>query len=196
MNVASSSRAELQTRARPEDGWDTLPWLLDAAERRPVLDLERDRSQIPAPLSPTHRSDTTPGRALPTAVNMRGMGVIPTGEQQTVVREVEDRIAGDPACLTLRFSGDREDSRETFPVHDIMTGALWKAIHRQPVPEECRTYRGRGSETLFERRLCVSSDTALTEAEQNRVVNIVMSCRGPRVLRQPAGIVSALVAAQ
>jgi dTDP-4-amino-4,6-dideoxygalactose transaminase len=54
-------------------------------------------------------------------------------------------------------------------------------MHLQPIYASHVTFGGDVSGRLFERGLCLPSGTALTDADQDRVVAAVLACRGSRV---------------
>ena len=72
---------------------------------------------------------------------------------------------------------DRERIRLALEAEDIESRPLWKPMHLQPVYERCPTYGGDVSASLFERGLCLPSGSALTEADQRRIVESVLSTR-------------------
>jgi dTDP-4-amino-4,6-dideoxygalactose transaminase len=46
-------------------------------------------------------------------------------------------------------------------------------MHLQPVFKQCRTRGGKVSEAAFERGLCLPSGSPLSDADQQRVVEVV-----------------------
>jgi dTDP-4-amino-4,6-dideoxygalactose transaminase len=79
------------------------------------------------------------------------------------------------------FGADREAIRLALEAEDIEARPLWKPMHLQPIYASHVTFGGDVSGRLFERGLCLPSGTALTDADQDRVVATVLACRGSRV---------------
>jgi len=75
----------------------------------------------------------------------------------------------DPA----RFGADREAIRLALEAENIESRPLWKPMHLQPVFAECERVGGRVSEDLFARGLCLPSGTAMSAADQKRVVEVL-----------------------
>jgi dTDP-4-amino-4,6-dideoxygalactose transaminase len=50
---------------------------------------------------------------------------------------------------------------------------LWKPMHLQPIFEQYPYYGGTVSETLFNDGLCLPSGSNLTDAERNRITDLV-----------------------
>ncbi len=69
---------------------------------------------------------------------------------------------------------------ETLEKENIETRPVWKPMHMQPVFKGCdfiKTVEGKPiSEDLFERGVCLPSDTKMTEEQQNRVIELIKSC--------------------
>jgi dTDP-4-amino-4,6-dideoxygalactose transaminase len=72
---------------------------------------------------------------------------------------------------------DRESIRLALEAEDIESRPLWKPMHLQPVYRDAPAYGGTVSASLFERGLCLPSGSALTEADQRRVVEILLATR-------------------
>jgi dTDP-4-amino-4,6-dideoxygalactose transaminase len=72
---------------------------------------------------------------------------------------------------------DRERIRLALESEDIEARPLWKPMHLQPVFREAPCYGGHVSARLFERGLCLPSGSALTEEDQERVVEILLASR-------------------
>ncbi len=79
------------------------------------------------------------------------------------------------------FGADREAIRLALEAEDIEARPLWKPMHLQPIYGSHVAFGGDVSGRLFERGLCLPSGTALTDADQDRVVATVLACRGSRV---------------
>jgi dTDP-4-amino-4,6-dideoxygalactose transaminase len=82
-------------------------------------------------------------------------------------------IVVDPAAAGT----DRESIRLALEAEDIESRPLWKPMHVQPVYRDAPAYGGEVSVSLFESGLCLPSGSALTEADQRRVVEILLSTR-------------------
>ncbi len=72
---------------------------------------------------------------------------------------------------------DREAMRLALEAEDIEARPLWKPMHLQPVYRDAPMVGGDVSAGLFERGLCLPSGSALTDADQERVVEILLSTR-------------------
>ena len=72
---------------------------------------------------------------------------------------------------------DREAMRLALESEDIEARPLWKPMHLQPVYRDAPMVGGDVSAALFERGLCLPSGSALTEADQERVVEILLASR-------------------
>lgn len=68
---------------------------------------------------------------------------------------------------------------EELEKENIEARPVWKPMHLQPVFKDC-DYIGIDnhsvSEDLFNRGICLPSDTKMTEQEQERVINVVKKC--------------------
>ena len=73
------------------------------------------------------------------------------------------------------FGATREEVRLELEFHDIESRPLWKPMHLQPLYESYPMIGGSVSERLFENGLCLPSGSGLTEAQQDRIVEIVRS---------------------
>jgi dTDP-4-amino-4,6-dideoxygalactose transaminase len=71
----------------------------------------------------------------------------------------------------------REAMRAALEAEDVEARPLWKPMHLQPVYRDAPMAGGDVSAGLFERGLCLPSGSALTEADQERVVEILLSTR-------------------
>jgi pyridoxal phosphate-dependent aminotransferase EpsN len=79
-------------------------------------------------------------------------------------------------CLVVDpagFGADRETIRLALEAEDIESRPLWKPMHLQPVYRGAAMYGGDVSSRLFEQGLCLPSGSALTEADQERIVETV-----------------------
>lgn len=85
-------------------------------------------------------------------------------------------------CLTIdekKFGADREAVREALEARNIEARPLWKPMHMQPLYHSSEVYGGMVGETLFRDGLCLPSGSALTEAEQDRVIEGVRAVGPP-----------------
>ncbi len=84
-------------------------------------------------------------------------------------------------CMTVdpgAFGADREQIRLALEAEDIESRPTWKPLHLQPVFEGAPTVGGTVCATVFERGLCLPTGSALSPADQARVVEIVRSVPG------------------
>ncbi|OUC07959.1 hypothetical protein RY27_11890 [Litorilinea aerophila] len=76
-----------------------------------------------------------------------------------------------------RFGATREEIRLALEAANIESRPVWKPIHLQPVFRDCE-YVGNGvAEELFEKGLCLPSGTAMADADQRRVVEVIRTQR-------------------
>lgn len=71
------------------------------------------------------------------------------------------------------FGCDREAIRVALEAENIESRPLWKPMHLQPVFHAASVYGGAVSEGLFERGLCLPSGSAMTVADQQRVIDVI-----------------------
>lgn len=76
------------------------------------------------------------------------------------------------------FGADREEVRRALEEHNIESRPVWKPLHMQPVFKDCRFRGGGVAEHIFERGLCLPSGSSLTRSQQDRVIEVILSCRG------------------
>ena len=84
-------------------------------------------------------------------------------------------------CITVDpiiFGASRDDIRQALEAQDIESRPVWKPMHMQPVFAGCRVLGGSVSTDLFRYGLCLPSGSNLTDADLQRVVDIVHGCRG------------------
>jgi dTDP-4-amino-4,6-dideoxygalactose transaminase len=74
------------------------------------------------------------------------------------------------------FGTDRETVRVALENENIESRPLWKPMHMQPVFKGHKTVGGAVSEDLFERGLCLPSGTQMSDADLERVVEVVRKC--------------------
>jgi dTDP-4-amino-4,6-dideoxygalactose transaminase len=65
---------------------------------------------------------------------------------------------------------DREQIRLALEAEDIESRPLWKPMHLQPIYRDAPMYGGDVCARLFEHGLCLPSGSALTESDQERIV--------------------------
>lgn len=82
----------------------------------------------------------------------------------------------DPAA----FGADTHAVREALEAENIEARPVWKPMHLQPVFKGCSFRKGQVavSEKLFAQGLCLPSGTAMTDADLDRVCEIVRRARG------------------
>jgi pyridoxal phosphate-dependent aminotransferase EpsN len=79
-------------------------------------------------------------------------------------------------CLTLDvdvFGTTPEAVRLQLEAANIEARPLWKPMHMQPVFAGCECVGGDVAEDLFRRGLCLPSGSGLTDAQIDRVSDIV-----------------------
>ncbi|MBT0549771.1 aminotransferase class I/II-fold pyridoxal phosphate-dependent enzyme [Riemerella anatipestifer] len=67
----------------------------------------------------------------------------------------------------------REDLRLKFLEDNIESRPLWKPMHLQPVFADAPYYGGRVAQQLFENGLCLPSGSNLTDADRQRISEVV-----------------------
>jgi dTDP-4-amino-4,6-dideoxygalactose transaminase len=75
--------------------------------------------------------------------------------------------------LTCILVDEPDRTRLALEAEDIEARPLWKPMHLQPVYRDAPVYGGDVSAGLFARGLCLPSGSALTDADQDRIVEIV-----------------------
>jgi dTDP-4-amino-4,6-dideoxygalactose transaminase len=75
--------------------------------------------------------------------------------------------------LTCIQVDEPERIRQALEAEDIEARPLWKPMHLQPVYLDAAMYGGEHSARLFTRGLCLPSGSALSEADQDRVVEVI-----------------------
>lgn len=81
-----------------------------------------------------------------------------------------------------KFGADREQLRLALEQENIESRPVWKPMHLQPVFQGNTVYGGAVSERLFERGLCLPSGTQMSQADLERVIDVVKKTR-QKVLR-------------
>ena len=77
------------------------------------------------------------------------------------------------SCLLTPSFEDREKIRLALLAEDIESRPLWKPLHLQPIFEQELNFLDGTSLDLFHRGLCLPSGSNLTEADLERIVNII-----------------------
>ena len=93
------------------------------------------------------------------------------------------------------FGADREVVRLALEKENLESRPIWKPMHLQPVFEitpgargiahsdskrhKARVVGGEVSENLFERGLCLPSETQMTEEDLKRVITVISNCHKP-----------------
>jgi len=73
----------------------------------------------------------------------------------------------------VKFGADREAIWLAMEAENIEARPVWKPMHLQPVFAHCDRFGGEVAEDLFDRGLCLPSGSNLTEADLQRVVEVV-----------------------
>jgi dTDP-4-amino-4,6-dideoxygalactose transaminase len=84
-------------------------------------------------------------------------------------------------CITIdprEFGADRETVRLALEAENVESRPVWKPMHAQPVFANCERVGGAVAEDLFARGLCLPSGSNLSEADLERVVDVVRQCAG------------------
>jgi dTDP-4-amino-4,6-dideoxygalactose transaminase len=74
------------------------------------------------------------------------------------------------------FGADREAVRRALEAAGVESRPAWKPLHLQPAFRGAPRAGGAISAALFERGLCLPSGSAMSPAEQARVIEVVRSC--------------------
>ncbi len=70
----------------------------------------------------------------------------------------------------------REKIRLALASENIESRPLWKPMHLQPVFKDVPAYTNGVSEDLFNRGLCLPSGSNLTDADKERIVEVIKGC--------------------
>jgi len=84
-------------------------------------------------------------------------------------------------CLTVDegdFGVDREVVRGALTAAGIEARPLWKPMHLQPLCRGCEVYAPAVGAELFRTGLCLPSGSAMTDGEQDRVIEVVRAAHG------------------
>lgn len=71
------------------------------------------------------------------------------------------------------FGADRETIRLALEKENIESRPVWKPMHLQPVFKDCRVRGGKVGDEAFAKGLCLPSGTAMTDADRQRVVEVI-----------------------
>jgi pyridoxal phosphate-dependent aminotransferase EpsN len=78
-------------------------------------------------------------------------------------------------CATVADQQSREEILDHLALHEIEARPIWKPMHLQPVFRGCRAIGGAVSEDLFARGLCLPSGSSLTQADRERVIDVILA---------------------
>ena len=70
----------------------------------------------------------------------------------------------------------RDDVHQALAQINVESRPVWKPMHLQPVFSNNRAYLNGTSERLFQLGLCLPSWTAMTKAEQTKIIDVIRSC--------------------
>ena len=87
-------------------------------------------------------------------------------------------------CLTINadaFGASREDLRLALEAENIEARPVWKPMHMQPVYSDYELVGEGVSEALFADGLCLPSGSAMSDADIDRVVQVVTSTQAEAV---------------
>lgn len=79
-------------------------------------------------------------------------------------------------CITIdpaQYGRTRDDLLRAFEAANIEARPIWKPLHLQPVFAGCEHFGGTVAEILFEHGLCLPSGSALSDAEFERIADIL-----------------------
>ena len=77
------------------------------------------------------------------------------------------------------FGVDRETLRRALAEQGIESRPVWKPLHLQPAFRDAPMVGGTVAAGLFERGLCLPSGSAMTPADQERVMNVIRDMHRP-----------------
>ena len=113
------------------------------------------------------RIDALYRQGLGDAAGITFMPLLPYGEPNWWLTCIEV----DPAA----FGADREQLRLALEEVDVESRPTWKPLHLQPVFEGVTTLGGSVCAGVFDRGLCLPTGSALAEADQSRIIDIILS---------------------
>jgi dTDP-4-amino-4,6-dideoxygalactose transaminase len=78
------------------------------------------------------------------------------------------------SCVTLENTSIKPITiLEALEKENIEARPLWKPMHKQPIFTEYDSIGGEVSEKLFDKGICLPSDTKMTDNDLSRVVNVI-----------------------
>ncbi len=102
--------------------------------------------------------------------------------EQPGVSFMQPAAGSDPSwwltCLTVDPSVagcDRNDLIAALEAHDIEARPVWKPMHLQPVFSDVPVVGGRVAARLFDHGLCLPSGSSLDDADQQRIVELLLA---------------------
>jgi dTDP-4-amino-4,6-dideoxygalactose transaminase len=84
-------------------------------------------------------------------------------------------------CVTVdpsRVGIGREDIRLALESSNVEARAVWKPLHLQPLYRKAQSIGGSVAEAIFEQGLCLPSGTALSLADQERIIAVLLELTG------------------
>ena len=75
-----------------------------------------------------------------------------------------------------KFGATREDVRLSLEAENIESRPAWKPMHMQPVFKKNKFFGSDVAAGFFKDGLCLPSGTALTESQQQRVIEVIKNC--------------------
>jgi len=68
----------------------------------------------------------------------------------------------------------REDIRLALESQNVESRPVWKPLHLQPLYRNARSIGGMVAENIFEQGLCLPSGSALSSADQDRIIAVIL----------------------
>jgi pyridoxal phosphate-dependent aminotransferase EpsN len=81
-------------------------------------------------------------------------------------------------CITVdqkEFGASREDVRLALAAANIEARPVWKPLHLQPIFSAYRVRGGAVAQNIFAHGLCLPSGSSLSDADLNRIIEVVRS---------------------
>ena len=153
---------------------------------RAALRAHRDRLQLPAE-QPARRGRPRAARGAARAGRTRRR-INARYRELLARRRVHARGAVRPLELLAHLHSRRRARaaiRQALEAEDIEARPLWKPMHLQPFFAGSPVYGGDVSARLFARGLCLPSGSALADADQQRIAEIVRARRRGHVVDPP-----------
>jgi len=99
----------------------------------------------------------------------------------TMMPEIEGGVSTRWLSLLMidpeKYGADREAVRLALEAQQIEARPAWKPMHCQPVFSGCRRRGGSVAEKIFRQGLCLPSGTMLSQADQDRIIQMVISLK-------------------